>query len=66
MVLCACQYGGEEEDGDNDNGHSHDTVEFVVPHPKANIGDRVHCEATTRIIVARDPPPKINCKRRKC
>ena len=42
--MCACQYGGEEEDGDNDNSHSHDTVEFVVPHPKANIGDRVHCE----------------------
>ena len=43
MVLCACQYGGEEEDGD-DHGHHNDTVEFVVPHPEANIGNRVHCE----------------------
>jgi len=48
MVLCACQYNNN---GDGGADHSDDAadaadekVEFVVPHPDAQVGDRVLCE----------------------
>jgi len=48
MVLCACQYNNNG-DGGSDNSDdaaaaADEKVEFVVPHPDAQVGDRVLCE----------------------
>jgi len=47
MVLCACQYnnnGNGAADHSDDAAAADEKVEFVVPHPDAQVGDRVLCE----------------------
>mmetsp|Transcript_8548 Transcript_8548/g.9959 ORF Transcript_8548/g.9959 Transcript_8548/m.9959 type:complete len:299 (+) Transcript_8548:46-942(+) len=45
MVLCACQYNNNGDGGsDNSDDAADEKVEFVVPHPDAQVGDRVLCE----------------------